>query len=272
MSEEEREYLLGTNEAELARLGFQHRVWAEVTFAHWERAGFAPGWTLLDLGCGPGFATLDLAALVGREGKVIAADASARFIDYLQARCRELGLGHVEPRVTDAAELDLPPSSLDGAYARWLFCFVSDPEPVVARVAAALKPGGTMAVMDYFNYPALTLAPRSAAMDRVLQAVQESWRASGGDLDIMLRLPSLMAAHGLDLVDVRPVLRTARPGSALWNWPATFFGYYVPILVERGFLQPDEAAAFRREWRERESDPSAFFCTPPMLCVVARRR
>jgi SAM-dependent methyltransferase len=60
---DEREYVLGTNDEELARLGFQHRVWGEQAFALWERAGFAPGQTILDAGCGPGFATLDLARL-----------------------------------------------------------------------------------------------------------------------------------------------------------------------------------------------------------------
>lgn len=62
---DEIEYVLGTDDAELARLGFQHQVWARVTVAAWEHAGFHRGATLLDVGCGPGYATFDLASLVG---------------------------------------------------------------------------------------------------------------------------------------------------------------------------------------------------------------
>lgn len=80
---DEREYVLGTNDEELTRLGFQHRVWGEHAFALWNRAGFAPGQTILDAGCGPGFATLDLARLVGPRGRIIAVDHSARFLDHL---------------------------------------------------------------------------------------------------------------------------------------------------------------------------------------------
>ena len=71
-SREQREYVLGTNDAEIARLGLQHRLWYAYAYALWERAGIGPGMTVLDAGCGPGFATQDLAALVGPKGKIIA--------------------------------------------------------------------------------------------------------------------------------------------------------------------------------------------------------
>ena len=78
---EKGEYVLGTNDEELMRLGFQHRVWGEQAFALWERAGFAPGQTIVDVGCGPGFATLDLARLTNpqRTGLVpLSADKASR--------------------------------------------------------------------------------------------------------------------------------------------------------------------------------------------------
>jgi hypothetical protein len=39
---DEREYVLGTNDEELARLGFQHRVWGEHAFALWDHADSLP--------------------------------------------------------------------------------------------------------------------------------------------------------------------------------------------------------------------------------------
>ena len=152
------DYLLGTRDEELERLGFQHRVWAEEAFASWRRAGFGYGSTVVDVGCGPGFASIDLSHLVGPQGRVIAVDSSEKFLAHLSATARAQGLDNVETLCTDVQLLSLPTASLDGAYARWILCFLSDPEAVVKAIASALKPGGTFVAMDYFNYGAFTLA------------------------------------------------------------------------------------------------------------------
>ena len=59
------DYLLGSDTDELVRLVFQHRVWADKAVALWRRAGFGYSTTILDLGCGPGYSSIDLAHLVG---------------------------------------------------------------------------------------------------------------------------------------------------------------------------------------------------------------
>lgn len=275
MDRDRSDYLLGSGDAELRRLAFQHRVWAEPTTALWRRAGFGRGNALLDLGCGPGFASLDLAHLVGPEGRVVAADASRGFLDHAAALAAAQGVDWLTPVQVDALDLDLgaaaPAGGLDGAYARWLLCFLSAPERAVEGVARHLRPGGRFAVTDYFNYLAFTLAPRSAAFDRVVAGVMESWRRSGGDLDVGSRLPSLMRGAGLEVVDVHQVARTARPGSPAWSWPETFFRGFLPRMVEDGLVTQDDADAFWRDWRERAADPAAFLALPPLLDVVAER-
>jgi len=271
-SKDEREYVLGTNDEELVRLGFQHRVWGEYAYAIWERARFAPGQTILDVGCGPGFATLDLARIVGSTGRVIAVDESSRFLDYLNGQLRAQGVNNVETRLADVQSLRLPAASIDAAYARWVLCFVRDPRAVVAAVAAALRPGGVLAVQDYFNYRAVTLAPRSAIFAKVIDAVEQSWRVHGGDPDVASRLPGIVRECGLDLREVRPISRVARPGSALWDWPTTFFRNYVPVLVGMGLLTASDQTAFEEDWARRSNDPDTFFCTPPVYDVIAVKR
>ncbi len=262
------EYLLGADDEELSRLDRQHRVWAKSAFALWERAGFGPGQTILDVGCGPGLATFDLAGIVEPGGRVIGVDESERFLSYLRTQQRAHGIANVEVLRADVQRLNLRDGSIDGAYARWLLCFAREPAAVVEGVARALRPGGSFAVMDYFNYHAFTLSPRSAALDRVVHAVFDSWRSHGGDLDIMLDVPAMMARCGLTVVDVKPVVCIAKPGSALWNWPRAFFRNYLPSLVEGGFLTPEEKQAFEVDWEERSHDPTTFLCTPPMLEVI----
>ena len=68
----DRDYVLGTHDQELARLGLQHRVWRPVVLDCWQRAGITVGKRVLDVGAGPGYATVDLAEIVGPTGEVIA--------------------------------------------------------------------------------------------------------------------------------------------------------------------------------------------------------
>lgn len=265
-------YLLGTDPEEGRRLATQHRLWASAARDLWDRAGFGSGARLLDLGCGPGFAALELADRVGPGGRVLALDESARFIAELVREAEGRGLDQLAARVERVEELRLDPASLDGAFVRWLFCFLPDPAPVIARVVQGLRPGGRLVVWDYLNYRATTLQPRSPAFDRVLAAVDESWRRTGADLNVGGRLPGLIAESGCRLLELVPLVRYVRPGTPLWDWPTGFFFGYVPRLVEAGFLTEAERGAFEADWRDREKQPGTFLSSPPMIGIIAEKR
>jgi len=168
--------------------------------------------------------------------------------------------------------LRLKPGSLDGVFARWLFCFLPEPLPIIEGVVSGLRPGGRLVVWDYLNYRATALHPRSPAFERVLAAVDESWRRNGGDLNVGERLPGLIAGAGCRLLELVPLSRFARPGTALWQWPTGFFRGYVPRLVEAGLLTQGERRAFEAEWKEREQDPGAFLSAPPMVGIIAEKQ
>jgi SAM-dependent methyltransferase len=267
----EHEYVLGTDDAELIRLGLQHRLWSAQAFACWDRAGVKAGATVLDVGAGPGFAALDLAQLVTPRGRVIAVDESERFLRYLTERLRVAGIANVHIQTQDVQALDVPAVTVDVAYARWVLCFTPRPQDVVARVAAALKPGGVFAVQDYINWAALSLSPTSDAFLRVMVAVGKSWRDHGGDPQVCARLPALMAAHGLRVESIIPLQRVARSTDPLWEWPTTFFANFIPRLVEQGMVSEEDWCAMERDWNDRSRDVNAFFWTPSMVEIIARR-
>ncbi len=263
----DRSYVLGTHEEERVRLGLQHRVWRAAALDLWERARFGPGDTLLDVGAGPGYATRDLAELVGPQGTVIAVEISARFLEHL----RNQAIPNVVVLQGDAQELRLEDESIDGAYARWLFTFVASPERVVARVARALRPGAVFAIQDYVSYGAARLGPPSEALKRVMDATAASWKQSGGDPDIGCRLPTILQEAGLVIRDLRPHARIARPGTALWEWPTTFFRNFVPTLVEGRFLSQEDARTFFDDWARATDNPSAFLLAPIVLDLIAEK-
>ncbi|MGH7177353.1 MAG: methyltransferase domain-containing protein [Tepidisphaeraceae bacterium] len=259
------EYVLGTHDEELTRLGFQHQIWRSQMYALWERAGFVPGRRMLDVGCGPGFTTVDLAQIVGPSGQVTAVDVSERFIAHL----RSLNHGNITGLVHDVQDLQLPPASFDAAYERWVLCFVPNPQDVIEGVAKSLRSGGVFAIQDYYNYSALKLAPPSRAMERVVAAVNESWKQRGGDPDVGCRLPEMLQKHGFRITHLAPIVRLATPESLLWQWPTTFFRSYVLTLVKLGLLSDSEAREFDEDWTAHTHNPAAFFTTPPVIEIVA---
>jgi SAM-dependent methyltransferase len=264
-----REYALGTNAAEIVRLGVQHKLWAASAFSIWERAGFRAGQTILDIGCGPGYTSFDLAGVVTSLGRVVAIDQSDFFVEHLERRQALSGGTTIDARVGDVQKLELEKESVDGAYQRWVLCFVKDPEAVVRGVARALKRGGAFAIQDYVHYEGILLSPESAPFQRFIRVVAEAWRDHGGDTEVGLHLPSMLARNGLTPVEISPVHRIARPSSQLWTWPTIFIDTYGPKLVEEGRLTQGEHAALVDDWKRHTDDPNAFFVSPPMVDIIA---
>lgn len=269
------EYVLGTDTDESVRLGLQHRLWSAAAHEIWETAGLQPGVTVLDIGCGPGYATLDMAQIVGPSGRVIGVDESATFLKQLNDQAKARRLENVDRVLGDVQKLDevMPKSekTIDFAYARWVFCFLPHPEYVIRGLRRLMKPGARLAVQDYFNYEAMTIAPKNAVFSKVIAAVGKSWRARGGDPDIMGRLPAMLAAAGFRIEHLQVRQRIARPGSTLWHWPDSYFNNYVPRMVETGFLTAAERDEFMALWKSTSEDPNAFMTLPAVYDLVAAR-
>jgi ubiquinone/menaquinone biosynthesis C-methylase UbiE len=270
------EYVLGTDQTESVRLGLQHRLWAESAHRLWERAGVMPGASVLDVGCGPGHAALDMAEIVGPTGRVVGVDESAVFLKHLHDEAKARRLGNVQRALGDVQDLAKiladQRGTFDVAYARWVFCFVKDPSAVLAGIASSLKPGGRVAIQDYFSYESMTLAPRHEAFTRVIRAVGASWRLRGGDPDIVSRLPALGREVGLELDYLAINPRVARPGMPMWHWPDSFWKSYVPRLVETGHLTPSDRQEFESLWASASKNPDVFMMLPPVFDLVLVKR
>ena len=234
------DYLLGTQNDEVDRLGIQHRVWRSRMLDGFRRARFGPGQTILDVGAGPGFVTADLADLVGRDGRVIALERSAHFLSVLRGR----KLANVEVREADVSAGGFGGQIADGAWTRWLLAFVADPARTVGNIADALKPGGVALFHEYIDYAAWKLVPPDADHERYRELVIKSWRDSGGEPDIALELPRLLADSGMELVDLRPMVEIITADDPMWQWPASFIATNAERLRELGYATAEEARRF----------------------------
>src|SRR5438128_10718838 len=104
----DRDYVLGTHDEELARLGLQHRVWRPVVLDCWQRAGITIGKRVLDVGAGPGYATVDLAEIVGPTGEVVALERSENFIRAIEQACGDRPLANVKIHQLELMTDELP--------------------------------------------------------------------------------------------------------------------------------------------------------------------
>ncbi len=110
-----------------------------------------PGMTVLEPGPGMGFFTLEIARLVGPSGRVIAADVQPRMIAALKRRARRAGLSdRIDARAVPPTSLAI--DDLSGTVDFVLaFCVVHEmpaPGPFFAEAAGALKPGGTLLLVE----------------------------------------------------------------------------------------------------------------------------
>jgi SAM-dependent methyltransferase len=268
---EKSEYVLGTNDEELGRLGLQHRVWRPTVLECWRRAGITFGSRVLDIGAGPGYATLDLAELVGPTGSVLAIERSARFLEFARKACAARGLTNIQFREADLMNEPLGELNFDASWCRWVASFVSSPEKLVNTAARALRPGGVAIFHEYIDYRTWRLAPRRPAMESFVNEVMASWKANGGEPDVALQFPTLFRAAGLRLIEANPKILTIRPSDYAWQWPASFVEINLARLLELGRVDSNWVEAVRRDFHEAESDPMTLLNTPLFLEIIARR-
>ena len=268
----EREYVLGTHADEIERLALQHRVWRARVHDAWLRAGFGIGQTLLDVGCGPGYAAVDLAEIVGPRGRVLAFDKSARFLEALTTGCERRGVANVSAQELDLDEAELPAKGADGAWVRWVFAFVRRPRELVAGLARALRPGARLVLHEYFDYASWRLLPRSLEHEEFVRVVMESWRGSGGEPDIGLQLPAWLQELGFELGELRPIVDVVPPSSFVWQWPRAFIQVGLQRMVDLGRLDHERAALLWSSFEERERAPGTLMATPAVLEIIATRR
>jgi SAM-dependent methyltransferase len=268
----ERDYVLGTHDEEIERLGLQHRVWRPRVLDAWRRAGFTRGQTVLDVGCGPGHATLDLAEIVAPGGRVVAVDRSRRFLGALETAARSRGLDGIETREQDLDLAELPATGADAAWSRWAIAFVRDPRGLVGRIARALRPGGVFVSHEYFDYRTWRLVPRSEEFERFVALVMEVWRGSSGEPDIGLDLPRWLVEAGFEIRSLRPIVDVVTPASFVWHWPQSFVEVGLRRLVDLRRITGERAAAVLEVVAARQADPAALMVTPGLLETIAVRR
>jgi SAM-dependent methyltransferase len=269
--ETERDYVLGTHDEEIVRLGLQHRVWRPAVLDCWQRAGITVGKRVLDVGAGPGYATVDLAEIVGPTGEVVALERSSKFVRAMKEAIRVRSLANVRVHEIDLMTDDLPKGDFDFAWCRWVLSFVSDPSLLIKKLAGVMAKGSLSIFHEYGQYETWRFFPPMPNHLLFRQHVIETWRESGGEPDGARPLPALLSANSFVIRSARPHISCLRPTDYMWQWPATFIDVYLPRLREMGQIDEEFAERVRTEFSDAEKNPNALMITPLVMEIIAEK-
>jgi len=267
----EGDYVLGTHEDELARLGLQHRVWRPVVLDCWQRAGITVGKRVLDVGAGPGYAAIDLAEIVGPIGEVVALERSQNFIRALETTCRARSLANVKIQEVDLMKGDLPTADYDFAWCRWVVSFVNDPSLLIKKLGRVMQKGSVAIFHEYGHYETWRFLPRLSMHERFREHVIATWRESGGEPDAAVQLPGLLGENGFMIRSARPHIFCLRPSDYMWQWPVTFIETYLERLIEMGRIDHKFAEEVRTAFASAEKNPNTRMLTPLVLEIIAEK-
>ncbi|MEO1061078.1 MAG: methyltransferase domain-containing protein [Actinomycetota bacterium] len=182
MVDRERRYTHGHQESVLR----SHRWRTAENSAGYLLGELVPGRSLLDVGCGPGTLTADLADRVA-PGRVVALDAAEDVLAEARATLDARGRSDVEVVVGDVYALDLPDDTFDVVHAHQVLQHLGDPVAALRELRRVARPGGRVAVRDA-DYEAMTWWPDVPELDRWLDVYRATARANGAEPDAGRRL------------------------------------------------------------------------------------
>jgi SAM-dependent methyltransferase len=243
------------------RLDVLARVCEPGSKALLDRVGIRVGARCLDLGCGGGHVSRELAHRVGLLGSVVAIDNDPDVIELARADAQSEGLANIEFRCSDANQLD--EAAYDIAYVRFLLSHVDHPAGLLRGIASALKPGGR-AVLEDVDFSGYFCHPRCDAHDRWVAWYRETVGRRGGNADLGPYLPGLLLSAGFANVGVTVSQACGVSGEPKLMPPLTL-ERITDAVVSEELASADEVAQTVAELYAYAADPTTVMGMPRVV-------
>ncbi len=225
------------------------------------------GMSLLDVGCGPGTITADLAALLA-PGRVVGVDVSQDVIEDARALARDRAVTNLELVAGDFRTLTLgtagEPRHFDVVHAHQVLQHLQDPVDGLRAMARLARPGSGIVAARDSDYSTFAWAPDAAALDRWREIYIAVTRHNGAEARAGRFLLGWAQRAGLS--DVRYTTSTwtyATPDERAWwanLWADRTVGSsFAEQAVAYGYATADELASIAEGWRAWATEADAVF-------------
>jgi SAM-dependent methyltransferase len=222
-----------------------------------------PGLRLLDVGCGPGTLTIDLARRVA-PGAVLGVDVAAPVIDEARRRAAEEGAANVAFECRDLRDPGLEGGSFDVVHAHQVLQHLRDPVGAIAAMARLARPGGGIVSARDADYSAMAWAPPDPRLDRWRQVYLAVTRHNGAEPDGGRWLLRWARAAGLaDVTYTTSTWTFATPEDRAWwggLWAErTVASRLAEQAVRYGIATEADLARAAEGWRAWSQAPDGVF-------------
>jgi SAM-dependent methyltransferase len=266
------DYVLGHSDEEHERLRRQSQVLEPATRRIFQSIGLQPGWSCLDVGCGPGESMRLMGEFVGPSGSVTGLDRDSttgcKAVEHLQ-RTGTSRYHFVEANIESVDHI--ADTLFDLTFARLALLFVRDPVAALRKMYGWTKPGGYIVIQDY-HVRTINLHPKLEACSKLLQVIIETCERSGQDMEFAFKLPAYFVEAGIgvpDGTDIHLPLTSFEPFMAMFQAVCRSL---LPKAIALGVTTQAQMQSVFRDLQRAESDGRYYSALWPLMIGVWKRK
>jgi ubiquinone/menaquinone biosynthesis C-methylase UbiE len=234
-----------------------------------------PDFQILDIGCGPGTISIDLANLVP-QGKLVGVDAVEAVLEQARKNAEARGTTNIDFKPADANDLPFEDNTFDVVFCHQVLQHVGSPSGILKEMARVAKPGGIVAAREA-SYGSFAWYPEPPLIDRWLQLYTQVARANGGEPNAGKYLFKWARDAGFAAKDIEATWDTWRySGERAEQFSKSHGGRitqpgFLDPATKKGFATEDEVKQIQQAWYEWGIQEDAFIAIPNAQILYRKR-
>lgn len=229
-------YVSSQSAESLERTELRNAIYNQSSINFLTKAGIKQGMRVLDLGCGKGIMSCNIAKLVGQTGQVIGLDNS---LEQILCACQNVqdqqikNVFFITGSIDDLHHYIL--SHYDAIYIRFLLMHLQDPEHVIKKAKQLLKPGGILAIEEPLGFETIKCFPEYKTVTNAILWCKRLFDLNNTDSAIGHKLKYMLAKHfqaPATVSSFHPVLRTEKEKHMLQLLIKSFADEFVQYKIK----------------------------------------